>query len=266
MAFDDDSISHTEMRPVRLPLTVDVGNTDETIASPSENGHLGSPLSDTETLRDAGVHYQMTSPTATGARGSEDSVTKAKQNVSIAAQGVTHQDWPSQDSHTARPEPRTWKLTIMRFGPLSGLFCICLAMASIIAALGILVGSRNSPTAEWRVEPSAYLAIFTAIANQSMRYACVQGVAIAWWSGALHGSNIKQLHRSWRSGTTVGGAVIAGRHMGLLGLACIFSTLVAVDGPLLQRATRVVPAPIAEPPVILNVTMAQEVPTSYFGG
>src|ERR1700753_1421525 len=65
----------------------------------------------------------------------------------------------------------------------------------------------------------------TAIANLSMRYACIQGVVIAWWSRACRGSTLAQLHHDWRSGTTLRGALTAGRHMGLLGLACIFSIL-----------------------------------------
>lgn len=38
---------------------------------------------------------------------------------------------------------------------------------------------------------------------------------------------------------TAGGAISSGRKMGLIGLACLCSTLVAVDGPLLQKATTV---------------------------
>lgn len=53
---------------------------------------------------------------------------------------------------------------------------------------------------------------------------------------------------------------MAGRRMGLIGLACIVSTLVAVDGPLLQKATSVVEAPTLNTPVILNVSMSPEVP------
>lgn len=48
--------------------------------------------------------------------------------------------------------------------------------------------------------------------------------------------------------------------MGLLGLACIFSTLVVIDGPLLQRSSTVATAPIVGKPVSLNVTMAPELP------
>ena len=117
------------------------------------------------------------------------------------------------DSQAPTPRLRPWKLTLIRFGPLSGLCCLCLAIASIIAALGILVGSRNAPVNSWTVEPSAYLAVCTAVANQSMRYAAFQGVAIAWWFRASHGSTLARLHHDWRSGTTIRGALTAGRYV-----------------------------------------------------
>lgn len=53
--------------------------------------------------------------------------------------------------------------------------------------------------------------------------------------------------------------------MGWFGLACIFSTMVTIDGPLLQRSTHVIAAPISGEFVTLNVTIAPELPR-YFGG
>ena len=53
--------------------------------------------------------------------------------------------------------------------------------------------------------------------------------------------------------------------MGLLGLACIFSTLVVIDGPLLQRSSRVITAPVIGKPRTLNVTMAPELPQDFTG-
>ena len=52
---------------------------------------------------------------------------------------------------------RPWKTTLFRFGALSGLCGLALAICSILASLGILVGSRNAPTSSWSLEPSAYL-------------------------------------------------------------------------------------------------------------
>ena len=93
----------------------------------------------------------------------------------------------------------------------------------------------------------------------------MQGVVIAWWVRARRGSTLTKLHHDWRSGTTLRGALTAGRHMGLLGLACILSTLVVIDGPLLQRSSTVREGPVASDPIPLNVTMAQELPTGWSG-
>jgi hypothetical protein len=125
----------------------------------------------------------------------------------------------------------------------------------------------NSSQLNFRsVQPSAVLAICTAVANQALRFAAYQGVAIAWWFSASRGTSLRQLHTNWRAGTTFMGALIAGRNMGLIGLACIFSTLVAIDGPLLQKATTVVNARITDRPLDLNVSLAPEIPRGYTGG
>ena len=58
-----------------------------------------------------------------------------------------------------------------------------LAALSILVSLGVLLGSAGASAESWTVEPSAILAICTAIANQAMRYAAFQGVMIAWWYG-----------------------------------------------------------------------------------
>ena len=69
--------------------------------------------------------------------------------------------------------PRPWKKAFIRFGPLSGISCLFLALASIFASLAILAASNGQSTASWETPPSTYLAIFTAIANLSVRYAAM---------------------------------------------------------------------------------------------
>ncbi|KAK5172795.1 uncharacterized protein LTR77_002915 [Saxophila tyrrhenica] len=137
-------------------------------------------------------------------------------------------------------------------------------MTSIVAALAILLGSRGQAVADWKTPPSTYLAVCTALANLAMRYACINGVVIAWYRRALRGSTIKRLHYDWHAGTTLRGAIMSGRHMGLLGIACIASTLVVIDGPLLQRASGVVSVPI-DKEIPLQVFLAEEVPTDFSG-
>jgi hypothetical protein len=203
---------------------------------------------------------------ATDSEDFEDEFSQAKREVEISAADVHSPDSlgpPHNDTRT--PQGRLWKALFFCLGPLSGIFAMLVAALSIIVSFGILMGSRGKPEASWVVPPSAYLAICTAVANQAMRYAAFQGVMVAWWSGALRGSTLARLHTDWRAGTTVIGALATGRHMGLLGLACIFSTLVAIDGPLLQKATTIVAAPIVHHPVPLDVTLAPEVPAYSTG-
>lgn len=60
------------------------------------------------------------------------------------------------------------------------------------------------------------------------------------------------------------GALAAGRRTGLLGLACIFATIVVIDGPLLQRASTTVTIPNTAT-VPLSVSMAPELPRGFTG-
>ena len=204
--------------------------------------------------------------TSAGSPSSSGEETNEKQSAGVAVHKINHlPSRPSDESVDQRRPTRPWRTTLIRFGPLSGIFAMLVAGASVVASLGVLAGSHGKSVDSWSAEPSIYLAIFTAIANLAMRYACIQGVVIAWWVRALRGSTIAKLHHDWRSGTTLRGAITAGRNIGLLGVATVFSTLVVIDGPLLQRASSVVPARITDHPVPLDVTMAPEVPTDYTG-
>lgn len=88
----------------------------------------------------------------------------------------------------------------LRFQPLSGILAFVVAILSTLASLGVLAGSDGQRVDAWPTPPATYIAIFTAIGNAMMRYAAVQGVAIAWWSKALHGSSVRELHYDWRAG------------------------------------------------------------------
>ena len=136
----------------------------------------------------------------------------------------------AQASDRSVPASRVWRMTLLRFGPLSGIASIIVAIASLIAALGILAGSDQQPVSNWSSPPSTYIAVFTAFANLAIRYAAIQGVIIAWWRRAANGSTLAKLHWDWLAGTTLRGALTSGRHIGFLGLACIFSTIVVADG------------------------------------
>lgn len=78
---------------------------------------------------------------------------------------------------------RPWRMTLIRLGPLSGIFSMLLAVASIVASLGILVGSKGEDVRSWKAPPPRFLAILTTVANLCVRSACLQGLSFLLVSG-----------------------------------------------------------------------------------
>jgi hypothetical protein len=111
--------------------------------------------------------------------------------------------------HTDRPRqpssryPRPWKTAVLRAGPFSGVLSMFIALGSIFACFAILESSNGAAVEAWSVQPSLYLAVFTATANLAMRFACIQGIVVAWWTRALRGSTLSRLHWDWRSGMPI---------------------------------------------------------------
>lgn len=147
-------------------------------------------------------------------------IPESEEDGAVAVEGASDRLSSITDQSLERAKrapPRQWVPTLVQFGPLSGMFCLLLALSSIVASLGILAGSDGQPVRHWEWPVSTYLAIFTAIANLSVRYAVIQGVAVTWWLRAAKGSPLAKMHWDWRAGTSVRGALTAGRYMGILG-------------------------------------------------
>jgi hypothetical protein len=66
-------------------------------------------------------------------------------------------------------------------------------------------------------------------------------------------------------GTSVWRSVVAGRKTNILALAYIFSTIVALDSPLVQRASKVVAVPWANATGPLHAVIEPEIPRGYTG-
>lgn len=107
--------------------------------------------------------------------GTSDLEAKLPQNVQI------QEDVESLPS-APLPRPRAWRTSLIRFGPISGIVALLTAACSILTSLAILLSSDGMDRNKWSAEPSIYLAICTAVANLAIRYACIQGVVIAWYA------------------------------------------------------------------------------------
>ncbi|KAL2061842.1 hypothetical protein VTL71DRAFT_7220 [Oculimacula yallundae] len=96
------------------------------------------------------------------------------------------------------------------------------------------------------------------------------GVTISWWWKAQRGSTIGELHGSWSYGNGVFSVLKAGCYFNLIALASILVTVVSIDGPLLQRASRVTTESFSDTSTITvnlspNTSMVSH-PTGYSTG
>ena len=102
--------------------------------------------------------------------------------------------------HQTRHIERAWRPSLLRAGALSGLGALLIALALVFAAYAILKASDGQPTADWKYQPTVYLALFTAVSNKCMAFAAVQATVVTFWLRALMGTTLGQLHRDWAYG------------------------------------------------------------------
>lgn len=120
--------------------------------------------------------------------------TKGQNRVSDV-EGERQDSARTDDSDRLRP----WETRLLRVGPIAGICALLLAILGLMVALAILISSRDEPKKSWSVPPSSWLAVTTAVSNQALRFAALEGVAIAWWFKALRGSTFAKLHSDCQS-------------------------------------------------------------------
>jgi hypothetical protein len=118
-----------------------------------------------------------------------------------------------------------------------GLLCILFTALILYSAHGSRVD--NWPYPSRTVQPAVLLAFVSTATNVLLNYAMSEGCIIAWWTKALEGGEVNDLHRYWSYGTSVGAAALSGRSFNKVALACLITSSLAINGPLLQRASTV---------------------------
>ena len=137
-----------------------------------------------------------------------------------------------------RPDRYRWRPSLWRIRPLLGMLAITVTILSLMFSVLILVTSNGDPTATWKIQPTVYLAIATAISNASLQCALTIAAPVSWLYKALRGSTIEDLEINWEASQSWVRAFIKSRKyrraFGLLGIASFATALVLIDGPLLQ--------------------------------
>lgn len=156
-----------------------------------------------------------------------------------------------------------WQPSFFRRAPWLGLLAMLGASIGVLAAIIVLQLSNNKSVDDWTVQPTVYLAIASAATNIFLHFALTEAVTVAWWRRALQrDTTIADLHRSWKYGQSLWAALTSGRHFNALALASILVAIVPINGPLLQRASRIRQGHF-EYDTDLHINIAHKIPEGY---
>lgn len=153
-----------------------------------------------------------------------------------------------------------WQPGLFRRAPWLGLGAMLGALLGILAAVIILKASDGQPIQNRSVQPTIYLAIATAATNIFLRYALIQAVSIL-----KKDTTVADLHHGWNHGHSLWGALTGlffRRNFSFAALASILVVLVPINGPLLQRASRVTQGHF-EQSTDVNINIASRIPEGF---
>lgn len=177
--------------------------------------------------------------------------------------------------HKEQPTVSPWAPKHRKHIPWVAVTSLIVALGCIGACVAILASSDGQPIESWPttgapVQPSVMLSVAAAVANMSIRFMFCEGLNISWWRKALRGSTVGELHRTWAFGSNLWEVFGAGRNFNMIALASLLVSIVAVDGPLLQKASKVTSQQWTETSMVTvglgSNTSLLEHPTGYYTG
>ncbi|KAI9745789.1 MAG: hypothetical protein M1835_002533 [Candelina submexicana] len=158
----------------------------------------------------------------------------------------------------------TWTTGFFSRFPWGGISALIGAVLCAAASTAILLASDGKVN-DWRLQPTVYLAITSALSSILVHYALSVGVSNSWWRKAMkEGTTVNDLHRYWEYGNSLWSATLAGKHFNLVALATIMASITPVSGPLIQRASSVVAQELNRN-ISMTVNMSPELPFGFTG-
>lgn len=159
-----------------------------------------------------------------------------------------------------------WQPGFLARFPWLGMGALLGSILGIALSVTILIISDGDPISMWRFQPTVYLSIASTATNIMLHFALAEGARVAWWRRAMTEKNkLGDLHRFWDFANSLWAAATSGRYFNLVALACIFTAIAPINGPLLQRASTVNEVPSAIEPITINLAMATSLPIGFSG-
>ena len=161
-----------------------------------------------------------------------------------------------------------WRTGFVKRFPWLGFGAILAVLLSISAVAAVLTTSDGKPQTHWNrtLQPNVILGALDSFTNVMLSVAAANGITIAWWRRALHGTTVRDLHRSWSFSTSVFGIALNPQHFNIIALAALTLKLSVVNSILFQMATRTVLKEDVTQTTVYGYTNASFPVTAYTGG
>lgn len=140
-----------------------------------------------------------------------------------------------------RADSKPWQAGSWRRLPILTVVSLLGSAIGVALAFLVLALADHQPVNSWVVSPTVYLSIITTLANTLLRSAFRSAADIFWWGRLLSdgGVTIQELQGLWQLGSSSISVVKGLQPLVLMRSASVFVLLLAVNGPLTQRAITV---------------------------
>jgi hypothetical protein len=160
--------------------------------------------------------------------------------------GPSRQDPQHPDGAPQQAVGRKWLPGVFKQLPWAGLSALLAGYLFALAAVWIPYHFNDKPLDHWQlggytVQPSVLISIFTSLSNKGcLPFAFTGGIAISWWTSALHGTTLRELQASYQRSTSLLGLLHRQPVINKVACASILTLSLMAFGPILQRSISVV--------------------------
>ena len=168
-------------------------------------------------------------------------------------------------NHGFQHHRHAWTPGVIKRFPLTGFGALLASMLCTAAAVIVVLLSSGDLVSQWSGtrQPGVLLAYTSTVANTMMLVALAEAATIAFWTQAMKGTSVSQLHYNWAAAGGVMGALGALFRGQSIRISCV-SLMVALTGllrgPLMQRASFVQTVEVSIPgttnlPVLTTIAL-----------
>ena len=151
--------------------------------------------------------------------------------------------------------------------PWLALGSLLVVLVCLGASISVIVASDSQIVDSWKVQPAVLLSILTSVSNSALGIAFSSAVVVTWWTSAVDGASLAQLHYIWDRGEGMSffSALAAGANARRVVLTASVVVMVKIaTNPLLQRATHQRIDQVMTQDVI-RLNLAQYIPEDWTG-